>query len=319
MVSFPPDLRLLSPRLTLTGDPSASLDGVNTTILPDGAFCFVLENRREYALDKTSSASPDGINVIAPSAGPGRWRIVQTGGGGALGVGASSFSVNGAGVDGAFTDGSVVLRTGTAVNPPGAFNGGGTGNKAILGVAGFGGVPIGQLLSVSYTFTNADGPGGPFFLPPGGATVTTPYVNLIVDFDSLGVGDLRVLVLCDDSLNAAITASIGAYSNNGQNELTYSWTSAQNALIVLAPPNPVPGGVAPDVSVGGLWTENSYRWSDLVAANPDAILVDAFTGDGGLPAGAVTPSVMLVSGDSGNVVRSGKRVSAFSVNGASVL
>lgn len=231
------------------------------------------------------------------------------------------FSVNAAAVNGGYSDGSVVLRTGSRTNAAGAYHGGGAGNKSILGTFGFTGVPISALTSIAYVWTNVTGPGGPFFIPPGGPSVQTPYLNLVVDFDPppAGAGDLRIVVMCDDSLAGAITAAIGTYQNNGSNVLSYAWTAAQDVLIVLAPPNPVPGGVAPNVSVGPGWLENSYRWADLVAANPTAVLVDAFPADGGLPAGAVMPAILLVSGDSGNLVKSGKRIQSFNVNGASVL
>ena len=124
---------------------------------------------------------------------------------------------------------SVTLRTGSNANPAGAFNGGGTGNKSMLGLTGYSGLSIAALTALSYTFKNLLGPGGPFFVPPGGPTVTTPYCNLIVDFDPLGAGDLRVLALMDDSLNPLITASIGTYVN-ALNILTYSWAGSQNEI-----------------------------------------------------------------------------------------
>jgi hypothetical protein len=71
--SFPPSLLTLSPRLTRVGDPSASVQGVNTTPLADGAWCYCIENASEYQLDRASAAVPDGNLVIAPATGPGRW------------------------------------------------------------------------------------------------------------------------------------------------------------------------------------------------------------------------------------------------------
>lgn len=213
-----------------------------------------------------------------------------------------------------------MLRTGARTNSAGAFHGGGTGNKAIYGVFGYDHTPMGGLQSVAYTWQNVAGSGGPFFNPSGGPSVLTPYVNVIVDFDPLGAHDVRVLVLLDDSLNGVITAAIGSYSNpGGFNMLTYSWTAAQDCLIVGSTPGTIPGGVAAHVSVGPAWPERAYRWADLVSANPAAVLVDAFPADGGLPAGAVLPSILLVSGDSGNTQRSGKRITAMTVNGGNVL
>lgn len=239
------------------------------------------------------------------------------GGGGSTGLGRNAdFSVNAAAVNGGYQDGSIVLRTGSRTNAAGGFTGGGTGNKSIFGAFGFSGLPIGSLASIAYRWTNAVGPGGPFFIPPGGPTVTTPYANFIVDFGP-PVG-LKVCIVLDDSLAAAITAAIGTYMNNGSNVLSYAWTGVMSILIVGQVP-PAPGGVAPSVTVGPGFLENAYSWPAIVAANPGAVLRDAFTGDGGLPAGAVTPAVMLVSGDSGNLVKSGKRLELATVNGASVL
>jgi len=233
--------------------------------------------------------------------------------------GTTDFSVNAAALNGGYDDGSVVLRTGTRLNLLGAYNGGGTGNKAIGGTFGFNGLPIGDLETLEYVWENVDGPGGPFFIPPGGPAIQTPYINLLVDFDPLGVGDVKVCVVLDDSLNVAITAALGSYVNNGSNVLTYGWDGLTQDILIVGQVPPAPGGVLPNVSVGPSWLENSYNWQAIIAANPDAILVDAFSGNGGLPAGAVTPAILLASGDSGNVVRSGKKISAFSVNGNSVL
>jgi hypothetical protein len=150
-------------------------------------------------------------------------------------------------------------------------------------------------------------------------------------------------VVCDGQLALAISTSIGTYSNpplppntmgvGGLNTLTYSWTSAMNVLIVNAPPDPVPGGVPPSVTVGATWPENAYSFAALVAANPAAVLIDAYAGQefppapppafpvgaNGLPVGAITPSILLVSGDSGNVTKSGKHILSFFVNGTNVL
>jgi hypothetical protein len=230
------------------------------------------------------------------------------------------FSVNAAAVDGGYSDGSIVLRTGARTNAAGAFHGGGTGNKAIFGVLGLHGLPMADLASVSFTWTNVNGPAGPFYSTAFAPSVVTPYLNVLVDFDPLGAHNIRVLVMLSDQLNPLITAALGTYSNPGfLDVLTYAWTSAKDCLIVNSTPGTIPGGVVADVTVGPGWLERAYRWGDLVAANPAATLVDAFPADNGYPAGAVMPAITLNSGDSGNTQRSGKRIAAMSVNGNSVL
>jgi hypothetical protein len=70
---FPPALMVLSPRLTTEGDPSASVAGIDTTPLADGAVVYCLATQQAYRLNKQSSVGADGNTVIAPLHGPGRW------------------------------------------------------------------------------------------------------------------------------------------------------------------------------------------------------------------------------------------------------
>ena len=56
-----------------------SLRNIITDIFPDGALCFVNENRALYELQKSSVATPDNLTIVAPIAGPGRWVILGQG------------------------------------------------------------------------------------------------------------------------------------------------------------------------------------------------------------------------------------------------
>lgn len=66
----------LAPRRSLSpaGDGDA-LANINTQPLADGASCYVIASRALFRLNKSSVTPPDGINVIQPIAGPGRWLI----------------------------------------------------------------------------------------------------------------------------------------------------------------------------------------------------------------------------------------------------
>jgi hypothetical protein len=68
--------RLLTSRAALTGDDG--LDAINTTPLHDGA--LILVGGALYRLDQGSTATPDGLTVVAPLAGPGRWLFMAAGG-----------------------------------------------------------------------------------------------------------------------------------------------------------------------------------------------------------------------------------------------
>lgn len=233
--------------------------------------------------------------IVSPSPGSGASSFTS----------GSDFSVNAARAY-RIPDSSIVMATGGATNPAGAFQGTAQGNKSIYGLWGFHGMPLGDLKALSVTWRNLHGFTGPFYLPPSDSKSLPPYFNVLVDFG----GFLRVLIMASDGLNPLITNAIGAYSNDS-NVLTYSWASIQGVLVVGAP---VPGSV-PFLSVGGHFLENAYRVSDLMALYPQAKLVDVFPNDNGFPAGCLLPAILVCSGDSNNTERSGKLLKTVQVNG----
>lgn len=62
--------------LATPGD-GESIKNIVTTPLPNGAQCFVVENRSLYRLNKASTATPNGSSIIAPNIGGGRWFLVE--------------------------------------------------------------------------------------------------------------------------------------------------------------------------------------------------------------------------------------------------
>lgn len=265
-------------------------------------------------------SAPGSLQVVARGLGRG-WAVAggASGGSGFSLSGITDLSVNDGHVD--RVENGVVLRTSTQVLPAGAFNNALTqGNKSIAAVLGFEGMMLGSLTSMSFDWTSFAGETGPNWNPAGGPTTVTPYVNLLVDFDPLGGGDVRVLVIITDQLNPAINAAVGTYTNpGGLNRLTYSWDNTQGVLIVGAVPGWAP---APIVDLGPSWTEKAYSFADVLAARPDAVFVqrcpDDFANDGGLPAAALIPSVFINSSDSGTNKKSGKFLYTLNINGNTI-
>ena len=67
----------LSIRATIGGPgDGGSLRNIITDKFPDGALCFVNENRALYQLDKGSTAVADNLTIVQPIGGPGRWNIL---------------------------------------------------------------------------------------------------------------------------------------------------------------------------------------------------------------------------------------------------
>lgn len=105
--NHPPASMLLAPRVTLTGDPSASVQGINTTAVADGALVYCLESVGTFRLDRADSTTPpNGTTVIAPSTGPGRWKAFGTGGASTVGSW-QAYTPTLGGTDAALGNGSV--------------------------------------------------------------------------------------------------------------------------------------------------------------------------------------------------------------------
>jgi hypothetical protein len=74
----PAELRIFAAFSTILGFDDA-LEALNTFELPDGAIASVRANSSIYMFDRASVAVPDGVNIVAPTAGPGRWIIYPPG------------------------------------------------------------------------------------------------------------------------------------------------------------------------------------------------------------------------------------------------
>jgi hypothetical protein len=80
---------ILSPRDVAVGDPAGdALENINTEVLGDGAICYVRggSGQGEWQLQKEAVTAANGVTIVEPIAGPGRWflksppGVVQAGG-----------------------------------------------------------------------------------------------------------------------------------------------------------------------------------------------------------------------------------------------
>jgi hypothetical protein len=72
MISAAVAYRQVGARATVLG-ATDSLENIVSSPLPDGAECWVIENSSVYRFDKASAQTADGVRVVAPIAGGGRW------------------------------------------------------------------------------------------------------------------------------------------------------------------------------------------------------------------------------------------------------
>ncbi len=126
-------LRLMGSRATLLG-PENSLESINTTLLDDGAFCYVVAEHLHYELHRDDTTMPSPPAVIAPSAGPGRWVPATGGSQGFQGSQGSQGSQGAQGTQGAGFQGAQGAQGGTGVQ--GAQGTQGAGFQGAQGATG---------------------------------------------------------------------------------------------------------------------------------------------------------------------------------------
>jgi hypothetical protein len=124
-VNTPPSIgaRIVAPRARLLGSGFGdSLENLNGQVLPDGAVCWVNDQAAWYFFQKSSVASPSGTTIIATVQGtavPGRWHVLESGGGagptGATGATGAAGSTGATGATGA-TGGTGATGTGVVID-----------------------------------------------------------------------------------------------------------------------------------------------------------------------------------------------------------
>jgi hypothetical protein len=218
-------------------------------------------------------------------------------GGGGFGAGGQDLSVNKASVIGR------VLHTQTGPNLAGGYNGGGVGNKALLGLSGFSGASLAGLkLRMIWTSVLGD----PAVL------ATHPFFNLILDINATGV---FAVVSISDTLPPASDANL-VVTPLGGGKFQYDFDASINTfqVVTLAA---IPAAI-PVVNNGPAFFQRAYNAAGILAAYPATVLRDASSLDGGLPNTTVTTAIMVALGDSGNVAMLTRTINDLEVNGTPV-
>jgi hypothetical protein len=251
-----------------------------------------------------------GVSITSPGSGGG-------GGGGSLLAFPNriDISVNKAQVDNA-QSASPIMTVKTGTNNAGAFNGGGLGNKAILGIQGFDTMPLSALATLEIVWREMEA-GHP------NPIQVEVYANLIVEPDPIGApGTFRIFSI-SNTLPPIFDFTVTPL---GPGRWDYSWTASSptNFVQVVGPvvgPPPPPFGtsfppVVPFISNGPAFFSQAFRMSDILASYPNARLRDASTGDGGMPKTTVTPAILIIVGDSNNVTMASRLIEEVKLNGA---
>ena len=233
-------------------------------------------------------------------------------------------SVNGAYVESPYSA-RPILHTQSNVNPAGSYNGGGVGNKGMLGFRAGLGLSLGLLATFEYTYKD--------LFPSNVTPPTECYANFVIELGAPGpvppaAGSYKIGVIDPAS---PLALANGAVVVNGDGSKTVTFDVANplkdsllivNGLLAPSPPA-APGTFIPPthgtgVGLPGTWPSNSYSIATIIApANyPLAKLVEADSLDGGLPKTPnKTPPILLVSGGSANTTIRAVQVYDVKLNG----
>lgn len=211
-----------------------------------------------------------------------------------------------------------ILHCQSGGNVAGGFNGGGTGNKCILGYDVGNLLPLGAFTGFDYTWRDL----APYI---SGLPV---YANLVIDVN--GNGTAYKIGVVDPASPLALGNGSTVTNLDGSFTTTFN-AATQNLLIVNGLPTVLPGVGPPYVppTVAGAapptygftagWGSSSYSIAAILAAYPNARLARAASGDGGLPVSPnVTPALMLITGDAINQRIRSFQLSSVRFNGVLV-
>lgn len=207
-----------------------------------------------------------------------------------------------------------VLHAQPGGNVAGGFNGGGLGNKCILGFRVGNLLPLGSLSGFKYTWRDLNP------ATPGIAT----YVNLVLDVN--GNGSAYKIAVVDPASPPGLGNGTTVTNPDGTKTTTFD-AATMNLLIVLGLPVPPlpPGGpgfvppTVPGAPLPGGWPSNSWSIAAILAAYPACRLAEASSLDGGLPkAPNTTPAFMIITADSINMLVRAFRITDIEFNGVAI-
>ena len=242
------------------------------------------------------------------------------GGGPTLVAGRRNHSVNAASIE-AFDTTSPIMRTNTTLNGAGGFNGGGVGNKAILGHWIDAPLALSALASIELLIEQ--------LTPEAGLAFTIPYLNAIVELDPVGYPGVLAVLSFGDTQNPL---NLGTYTTPALNQHRTVWTPGANFLQVVSdkgmgPPQvstpvPVAGPATVPISHGiaqpSNWNNHDYSLANLVVAYPNARIVNGSSLDGGMPRTTKTAGFLVTLGDSSTRIQNSVSLIEWKINGISV-
>lgn len=190
------------------------------------------------------------------------------------------------------------IRTNTSGN----FNGGGLGNKLLMGLRGtqYHDLPLANAPTFEFVADIKQG-------------TLHPYIQLLV---KLNPSDLEPKIFSlDSNLGSPIYNNVLKRTSLGGTRYKYEWDISQNYTYIV---NGIVGAVdgVDYLNTGGSgWTFQAYFPSQLFINYPNAKLVNAIITDGGAPKSKLLSSIYFGVGDSSTNTYQHKIIEYIKING----
>jgi hypothetical protein len=208
--------------------------------------------------------------------------------------------------------GFLKIRLEPGSNPPGGFQGGGTGNKALYSYYDYDGIAAMSIPTIKMVWENKIG-------------TKEPYVHFLLDLN----GDGSVVKIC--SLDAALSSnaptdpsptgplnSDWTVADLGGGRYQYDFDVSVNSLHVVGPfgiPDPDLTGITPFTGTeSDSWLFRNYKMADIVVAYPNAKIINNALADGGFPAEQPLMGAIIIGlGDSSTITEEEKIIEEFKI------
>jgi hypothetical protein len=192
--------------------------------------------------------------------------------------------------------GTILLSTrATASQPVGAYNGPGTGNRAILGFGHYDGRPLSDIASFAIEATKING-----------SDLTGPEIGLLVDLACDGIAYSYVNVAFSN------LGTPTAISGGGSRWVVLRSAAKFTAVGGLFRPDNPELRILPDADFGAAQGAPGTL-NDVAAHYPNACIKNADIGAAELPNATATSGVLITLGRANNLIRNTWRLSSFEV------
>lgn len=200
------------------------------------------------------------------------------------------------------TDGVLNFFNHVRTNQAGNFNGGGTGNKMLMGIKGFNNLPFNQAPSIEFVADIKQGS-------------LNPYVQFLVQ---LGVGEPRIISL-DSFLGSPVYNNVLKRTSLGGTRYKYEWDFANQEVYIVSG---IVGALAglDYYNTGGVgWTFQAYYTARIMAMYPSAVIKEMIITDGGAPKSKKLCGVYFGVGDSSTAAYQHKVIEYIKLNGTKII